>query len=136
VLAWFVPALIATAVWGFWGLFPKIAAKTLSPLNVIVFQAIGNLGVALAVLAWLRFQPTFEPRGVKFAVLSGVAGTLGSIFYIMAASRGRISVVVALTALYPVVTILLAALWLQEPISLKDGIGMGVAIAAILILSI
>jgi transporter family protein len=86
-------------------------------------------------LAWIGFEPDTHPKGVLFAVLTGISGVVGTLFYFAAATRGKISVVVSLTALYPLITILLAAFILKEPVTLKQIIGMGFALVAIVLLS-
>jgi transporter family protein len=60
---------------------------------------------------------------------------LGTLFFFAAASRGKISVVVSMTALYPLITIMLAAIFLREPITAKQVMGMLCAVAAIMLLT-
>jgi len=133
---WFLSAVLALLIYGLWGFFPKLAVTYISPRSALVYEVAGAVLVGIFAL-WLEdFRPDTHPRGVLFAVLTGAAGMLGTLFYFTAASTGRISVVVAVTALYPVVTILLAALFLQEPFTLKHLAGMGLALAAIVLLSV
>ena len=58
---------------------------------------------------------------------------LGTLFFFAAASRGKISVVVSMTALYPIITIILAAIFLHEPITVQQVLGMLCAVAAIVL---
>jgi transporter family protein len=51
----------------------------------------------------------------------------------MAASRGKIGVVVSITALYPLITILLAFFFLKEPLTFKQLLGMFFSLVAILL---
>ena len=132
---WLVPAILAMIIWGFWGFFPKMASQCINPASVSIYQVGGNLIISLGILASIGFKPEFNSRGIAFAVLSGVAGTLGSIFFNIAARNGRISAVVTLTALYPLITILLAFFWLNEPIGTREICGLTLAITAIIILS-
>ena len=132
---WFLPAVLATVIWGFWGFFPKMATQYIHPTSVSIYQVGGNLIVSLGILASISFKPEVHSTGILFAVLSGLAGTLGSIFFNIASKNGRISVVVTLTALYPLVTILLSFFWLHEPLGIKELVGLSLAITAIIILS-
>ena len=59
----------------------------------------------------------------------------GTLCFFAAAERGKISLVVSVTALYPLITIILAALFLKEPLTLKHLAGMACALVAILLLS-
>jgi hypothetical protein len=60
---------------------------------------------------------------------------IDALFYQAAAVRGRISVVVTLTALYPLVTIMLARVFLAEPLSLRQGAGMALGLAAMMLMA-
>jgi transporter family protein len=56
------------------------------------------------------------------------------LFYLAALQNGRVSVIATLTALYPMVTIFLAALVLKERVTFNQYLGMGLAIVAILLM--
>lgn len=133
--SWLPAALAALVCFGLWGFFPKLAVVWLDPRSALVYQTLGGLLVGLLVLASLKFTPAFHPRGVLFAVLTGLAGVVGTLCFFAAAARGRISLVVSVTALYPLLTILLAALFLKEPLTARHLAGMACAVAAILLLS-
>lgn len=133
---WFIFAIIALLLWGVWGFFPKLATNYISPRSVLIFQAIAGIVVMLIVLASLNFKPEIHAKGITFALLAGLAGSIGGIFFLYAVSKGKASVVVTTTALYPIVTILLASLILKEPITLKQGIGILFALVAMVLFSI
>lgn len=124
-------------LYGLWGFFPKLASqKGIAPGGILVYEAIGTVFVALIVLAVVGFRPDFNGKGFSFALIAGTAGALGSLFFLMALSRGRTSVVVTMTALYPVVVIILSYFVLREPLTLKQGMGMILALAAVVLFSI
>ena len=133
---WLLFALLALALWGVWGIFPKLATNYLSPTSVMVYEGIGHIVVVVAVLAYLGFRPEVHPKGITFAILAGLVGTLGSLVFLFALSRGKASVVVPLTAMYPVVTIGLSLWLLHEPLTLKQGAGIVLALLAILMFSL
>ena len=133
---WFVSALLALIFFGLWGFFPKLAVAHISPPSAVVYQVAGGLLVGFVALALVGFRPETRPMGVLFAVLTGVAGVLGTLFYYAAASRGRLAVVVGMTALYPFLTILLAYFLLREPISGRQLLGMLFALAAIVLFAV
>ena len=133
--SWVIFAILALLVWGFWGFFPKLATNYISPKSVLVYEVIGAIIVGVAVLFLINFKPEVNAKGITFAILTGIAGTLGALFFIFAVSRGETSVVVTTTALYPLITIILAFLILKEPITMKQGIGMIFAFAAMMLLS-
>ena len=132
---WLIFAILAMLVWGFWGFFPKLATNYLSPKSVLVYEVIGAVIVGVVVLFLVNFKPEVNAKGITFAILTGIAGSMGALFFIFAVSRGETSVVVTTTALYPLITIALAFLILKEPVTLKQGVGMIFAFAAMILLS-
>ena len=133
--SWLLPASAALIIYGLWGFFPKLAVTYINPVSALIYEVAGAMLVGLFSLFWVGFQPETHPRGILFAVLTGVAGMLGTLFFFAAASRGKLAVVVSMTALYPLITILLAAVFLREPVTAKQILGMLCAGAAILLLT-
>ncbi|MFW3147188.1 MAG: EamA family transporter [Thermoplasmatota archaeon] len=130
-------ALISLLLYGLWGFFPKLASNAnIDARSILVFEAIGTLAIAFVVLFAIGFKPTFNGKGFVFALLAGIAGAVGSLFFLLALSRGKASVVVTMTALYPLVVIILSTIILKEPITLKQGIGILFALAAVVMFSI
>jgi len=132
---WLGAALVALGLWGFWAFLPKLALLYMDQRSVLVFQTIGSILVGTFVLASLRFRPQWHPKGALFALLTGVSGLVGFLFYLSALRTGKASVVITLTALYPFLAILLAFLILKEPISVKKLVGFGFALIAIVLFS-
>lgn len=133
---WLIFAIVALVLWGVWGLFPKLATNYLSPSSVMIFSALGSIPVIIAMLIFLNFRPDIHSKGVTFAILSGLLGTLGTIPFLYAISKGKASVIVPMTSLYPLVTIGLALLILKEPVTLKQGFGILFALVALVLFSL
>lgn len=132
---WLPQALFAFLLYGLWAFFPKIAVNYISPTSAVVYEVAGSLLVGLFVLWLVDFHPQAHPKGILFAVLTGVAGMLGTLFFFAACVNGKISVVASLTAIYPLVTVLLAVIFLREPITVKQLCGMIMAMGAIILLA-
>lgn len=114
---------------------PKIATQFINVKSIIVFEVIGALLISLAALISLDFKLQTDPRGVALAILIGALGLGGSFAYIYALAKGPVGIISVFTALYPIVTVALAYFILQEPVSIKQAIGIGFAILAIVLLS-
>ncbi len=132
---WWIFAIIALILWGLWGFFSKLATNYMRPKSVLVYEVLGTLIIGIISLSLLRFRPLVHPKGITFAILTGMSGGLGVLFFLSAVSRGKASVVVTTTALYPLITIILASFLLKEPITLKQGIGIILALIAMILLS-
>ncbi|MBA3016234.1 MAG: EamA family transporter [Proteobacteria bacterium] len=130
---WLVSSLIAFLLFGLWGFFPKLAVGTISPASAIVYGVAGTIVVALVAMKITGFRPDVHPKGILFAVLTGVTGMLGTLFFFYAVKNGKVSVVACLTALYPVITILLARIFLHETLSPRQMLAMAMALTSIIL---
>jgi transporter family protein len=133
--SWVSWSILALVVWGIWGFLPKLATKYMTTQSIIIYEALGGLCVGLVCLYFAGMRPETHPKGILYASLTGILGMMGGFFYLLAVARGKVSVVVTMTALYPIITIGLAALLLREPITLKQGVGMVLAVVSIILLS-
>lgn len=132
---WLTPSIFALLSFGFWGLFTKLSVEYIDFKSAIIYQTLGVILVGSLGLWLVDFKPATDARGFGFAILTGIAYGLGCLFYFIAASKGKIISVVTLTALYPMVTILLAYFILQETFTLRQLSGIGFAIFAIFLMS-
>ncbi len=133
---WLVFALLAMLSWGLWAFFPKLAMNYMKPKSVFIYEFIGVFIIGIIAFLFIGSKFEFNTKGVIFAVLTGMAGSLGALFFLLALVKGRVSVVVVTTALYPLIAILLAVLVLKEPITLTQVFGMFLALVAIILLSV
>lgn len=133
--AWLMPAVLALLLWGVWGLFQKLATNQMPSRSVYFFSAIGAIAVVLLMLITSKFPISMNFEGAFFAVLAGVCSSLGGLLFLQAMSRGEASIVVTFTALYPVVTFVLSLILLHETITLKQGIGIVLALLSLVLLT-
>src|ERR1700733_2869760 len=132
---WLAASLLSLLSFGLWGLFTKLAIVHIDSKSALIFQTIGVLFIGLITLSFMSFKPATDPKGIGFGLLTGIAYGIGCLFYFIAAGKGKITTVVTLTALYPLVTILLAYLLLKEVVNLQQGIGIALAFIAIILMS-
>ncbi|MBU0730223.1 MAG: EamA family transporter [Proteobacteria bacterium] len=132
---WLVATILALLIYGLWGFFPKLAVTYISPQSALVYEVLGAMLVGILALGLVKFRPDIHPKGILFAVLTGIAGMAGTLFFFIAVQKGKVSVVVSMTALYPLITILLAVLILHEPLTAKQITGMAFALSAIYLLA-
>ncbi len=133
--SWFIPAMTALVLWGVWGLFQKLATNHMPPRNVYLVSALGAIIVVLVILTTGKFPLGVTVEGVLFAVIAGICSSLGGFLFLHAVNKGEASVVITFTALYPVVTIILSFTVLREAITLKQGIGIVLALFSMVLLA-
>ncbi len=129
--SWTLWSILALIAWGFYGFFPKVSVQHIKPQSSVVFGAMGNMLISTVVFYLAGFRLETHPKGILFAVLTGFAAAFGSYFYLKAAVNADISIIAPVTAMYPAVTILLAAIFLKEPISWRQAAGLALAAGAI-----
>ena len=130
---WLAAAIIAFILYGLWGFFPKLAVTYISPASALVYEVAGAIMVGLLALKIVGFRPDAHPKGILYAVLTGITGMLGTLFFFYSVKNGKVSVVASLTALYPLITIILAHLFLREPIAIRQLLAMVLAMAALIL---
>jgi len=86
--------------------------------------------------AGVRRSPLFNPAFLALAVLTCVLDTGGNMFYTLATTVGRLDVAAVVSSLYPAVTILLASIVLKEKTTRTHAIGMMLALAAVVLISL
>jgi len=127
--------IVATIVlWGFMVFLPKLALSELSPLSAIIYEICGGLTVALFVLFFIGGRPEFTLRGAALAYSVGICGFLGTLTYFYAITKGPVSTVATMTAMYPVVAIICGVFFLNETLTLKQIIGIGLSLFGLLLL--
>ncbi|HEX7862426.1 MAG TPA: EamA family transporter [Verrucomicrobiae bacterium] len=140
---WFLWAVLAVVCWGLWAITSKLIGDALSAGQS---QAVSTLGI-LPVLWFLERYSKPERRhseakeklrkGRVPAIAAGLAVCVGNVAYYHALKiGGKAATVVSVTALYPLVTVLLAILILREKFNLVQMIGIALSLVSIAIFNI
>lgn len=132
---WLPSALISLFSFGLWGLFTKLSITYIDSKSALIYQTIGIVVISVFALSTMNFKPASDVKGLSYAVLTGAAYAVGCFFYFIAASKGKITSVVTLTSLYPLITILFSFLLLKESITMKQSFGIILALVAIYFMS-
>ncbi len=135
--AWLAYSVLTILFWGAWGLVSKIASGGVDANTNQIFYTLGLLPLILIVLRSPRLkQGTGRRAGIRWAFITGILGGTGNIaFFHALVVGGKASIVVPVTALFPVVTVVLAVIFLRERLSNPQKLGFCLAIVAIYLLS-
>jgi drug/metabolite transporter (DMT)-like permease len=107
--------------------------QVFSSLTVIrLVQAILVIGVVLATRAAWRLPANALPA----VAVVGVLDMAGNSFYLLAVQTGALAVASVLSALYPVATVLLAAVVLHERVTRDHTVGIALAAVAIVLIGV
>lgn len=130
---WFIFAIISLILWGFWGFFSKLTTLHINPKNALIMEAVGGLIVGAVVLATMGFKTETNPKGILLGIFTGIFAFLGALAFFFAVSKGKASVTVTMTALYPLLVILLSYFILHETLTIKQGVGIIFALLAVIL---
>jgi len=129
-LAWTFAALLS---WGVWGVLSKVLGDALTPGQSQVLSTLALVPILAFLTRTSRAEaPNLTWRGTALAAGGGIISCAGNVVYYDALNRGtHVAAVISLTALYPLVTVLLAVLLLGERLNRVQQAGLlasGVAI--------
>ena len=135
--AWLAYSLLTILLWGAWGAVFKAASSGMDANTNQIFFTVGLLPLMLVLFpAARRGAPGARRAGIAWAFVTGILGGAGNIAFFRAlGSGGKVSVVAPATALFPIVTVILAVTFLRERISKQQIIGFALALVAIYLLS-
>ncbi len=111
------------------------AGTTASAWPLIPGQAVAIIIVTVFVLAHRPPRATW-PASLRWGVAVGPLSGVANLLYLAAAGQGQLAIVAVLTALYPAITVGLAAALLHEPMSRLQAIGLVIAAVSVTMISI
>jgi transporter family protein len=132
---WFGPAVVVLIMWGIAGLLQKLSTNHISAEMALLGLVVGFF----LLDPWLYPKESllmYSSRSLVFALVSSLLNALGA-WALLAAMKngGKASIVVPFTALYPLVTVCLAPLVLNESITVLQVGGIVCALIAVVLLS-
>jgi transporter family protein len=133
---WFWYSVLSVFCMGGWTLLGKLGTNEISAQTMQFLYPFGWVPVALACL-WVRgFQLEKSARGIFYGTAIGVLGGIGGLaFFAACRTGGNTSAIVAATAMYPLITVVLAVLILREKLTWLHFVGLGFAAAAFVLFS-
>jgi bacterial/archaeal transporter family protein len=133
VRGWLFYSVLSVLIWGVWGAVPKATSDALSPQLMQVICTVGLVPVALLFTFsqdWRKGNNLLQ--GTTYAFLTGLCGSVGNLALLAALKRGgEASAVLPLTGMYPLVTVVLARIFLKERMNRIQSLGIGMALLAI-----
>jgi len=136
LVPWFWFAAITLIAWGIVGLMQKLSTNYISAESSLIWLVAGFL-LLEPLLYPGRAVLHYSKWNLIWALASGILNALGAwALFAALKSGGKASIVAPLTALYPLVVILLAVLVLHESITLLQSAGLLCALVAVVLLSV
>jgi drug/metabolite transporter (DMT)-like permease len=131
---WLPPTLVYIVVLGAGGVTAKLALRTITWEQMVLWLPIAYIFFSILLIA---FRGASFPVGVgsAWAGVTAFAASSALILFFYALTKGPASQVTPATSAYPIVTVIGSALFLGEKITLIRGIGTGLVILGVVLLS-
>lgn len=134
---WWIYALLSALFAALTAIFAKVGVA-----NINANLATGIRTIVILIMIWLIVFTRGEAKGIHalsrqnvvFLVISGMATGLSWIFYFKALQLGNVTQVAMLDKLSIVLTILLAAVFLGESITLRTALAAALIVSGTLLL--
>jgi len=137
----FYPYILAIVTLIFWGAAPVFGKIGLAKLNPYTALAIRSFIVAIIMLVIILVRGDIKElvkidlKSVAFIGIEGIfAALIGQFAYYYALKLGETSKIVPIASAFPLITVLIAAIFLSEKITLLKGSGIFLIIAGVVLL--
>ena len=127
--------IMTTVFWGMAAIFDKLALGKIAPFTGMMVRQFILTGILLVIgvtTGRIGSMGSLDTRSIVFFALSGICGGAAGLWtYYHALRLGGASLVVPITATYPLVTVLLSWLILQEGLTLSRVIGTALIVVGV-----
>lgn len=132
--SWGLPAVGYILVTGALGIVSKFALRSLTWIDILAWSGLVYGSVAIFLLLSRRATVSLGVPGA-LAGLCGVLAAAGLVFLFVALERGDVSRVVPATSIYPLLTVMLAVVFLDEELTLLKAVGTLLVIVGVVALT-
>jgi transporter family protein len=137
----FYPYLLAIITMFFWGIAPIFGKIGLTKISPLLGLAIRSFVISAILIVFIFATGTYKEfsditfKGFSFIALEGIfASLIGHFAYYYALKLGETSKVVPIASAFPVITAVVAILFLSEKFTAFKGGGIALIIAGLLLL--
>lgn len=135
VSGWLAYAFLPMALWGTAGFLSKLSTGHLSGELAALLVLLGFVLIS-GVLLFVEPLPTeLSPRLWALTLALGLTLAFGNYAVVVAYSTGKATVITPLAGLYPLVSVPIAVVVLGETIGVREWVGLGCAVLAVVALS-
>jgi drug/metabolite transporter (DMT)-like permease len=127
--------LAALVLWGFWAFLPKLAMQSMSAPAVTFYEGVGSLLVALPLLFFIRGKLIRNAKAIGLVVCASSLSVIAILCYYAALKIGPVATVSTITAMYPIVGIALARVFLGEKMNALQFIAAAMAMLSVYLLA-
>lgn len=126
--------LLCILLWGIWGISTKMSNLHNTPVFVTLASNILYAMLSLPLLFKLKEEQTainWNFSAISWILLTGIVGVSAKLIFNYALSKEAASIVIPATSIFPLVTVVLAVIFLKEKITITQGAGMLMCVAGV-----
>ncbi len=129
-------AILTFIFWGSAAFLDKLAAVRLGDRGAWLI-ALFSLPSIIFFMLYIVFVKTnnFDQRGLLILLASWIVSLAGSVTYYLVFTRSQVSVGAPLTALYPLLAVVLGVVFLKEKLTGTQIAGIGMGLLSVYLLS-
>ena len=131
---WLIPTLVYIGASGTLGVMSKVALRRMRWPELVLWCGIVYVGAGIVMLITGQAKLQFV-SGTGWALLGTVAVVVALYMFFVALTTGEVAQVVSISAAYPAVTLILAAIFLSEGVTVVKALGVAVVIAGVIVLT-
>jgi transporter family protein len=131
---WLVPSLAYVGLLGALGVTSKLALRTLSWQDILLWTTVGYVITSIVLLG--LGQTDFHWQGNTWWAAASAGVAIGALICLyLALGSGEAGKVIPITAAYPAVALILSALFLSEGISAAKVGGVALVVGGVIVLT-
>lgn len=123
--------------WGLWAFLQKICVDRLHPLQMFVIgSSVGiiTLPIYYTILRHSNISNPITTGNVVLCVIASLLSSIGTIVYVYGVRTGEIGTIAVISCAYPVLTVILAAIFLGETITMTKLTGIALVMVGVIVL--
>lgn len=101
------------------------------PIFIPLLLSKGASLLTAGLILLIQRQPIPSPQRNPYALLSGLLDVGGNLFFFLAQQATRLDLAVIVSSMYPVATVILAALVLKQKATRQQGFGLALCLASL-----
>lgn len=134
--SWMLPSFLALLLYGLWGFLGAKVSQFANFKTVFLVSCVGTMTIGLLAIPMISSKIELSFQGVSISLLQGLSTGCGTLMFFYALQRGPAIPIIMITALYPLVAVLLTALFLKQGLTPKQTFGIVFSMLAIYCLTI
>jgi len=130
-------SIVVIILWGIWAFLFKAGVEQIGIKEALIWNNSIAIVISILVITFLLPQTTLRiHKGAFYVMIATAFGITGSIIWYIVLEKEKASLIVPFTALYPLITVVLSAVFLKEKITVANWIGIILALIAGFLLSL